>query len=89
MENQKTGFNFTKLTISIILIIASVLTVYFWYKAERWSGLVQAGDGWYTYQAESYRSLNFEYLVAFYRIILVWLVAGFWSVFLGLKDRIK
>lgn len=81
--------NPTKLAITIILLTATVATVYFWYKAERWSDIVQFGDGWYTNQVESYRSLNFEYLVAFYRIIIIWIISIVWSIFIGFKNKIK
>jgi hypothetical protein len=76
-------------TIAIIFIIATCASIYFWYKAEYWSIIVQSSEGWYEYQEESYRSINFVYLVAFYRIILIWIITGFWSVFLGLRSKIK
>jgi len=88
LQNTKLP-NLNQTLITIILLVATIATVYFWYKAERWSHIVQISDGWYEYQEESYHSMNFEYLVAFCKIILVWMVASVWSVFLGLRGRIK
>jgi len=89
MDNQKIRPNYTKLTILIILLFATALTAYFWYNAENWSNIIQSGNGWYSHPLESRQSIDFEYAVAFQRISIIWLVSAGWSVYLGLRNKIK
>ena len=89
MNQQKHKLNYSKLAIFIIMLLATALTSYFWYKAERWSNIVQSGDGWYSYQTESYRSIMFEYGLALQRIAVTWLVSISWSIYLGLRNKLN
>lgn len=74
----------TKMIIIIIMHVATLATAYMWYKAERWSSIIQSSDG-----RDSMASIYMIYSTAFQRIIIIWIITGFWSLFLGLKNRIK
>jgi hypothetical protein len=89
--------NPTRLTIVIILFFASVATMYIWYDIE-WHNFMAnhvedlTGES-LTWNVEHImRGLEMRHYqtgFAMARISLVWLVSIAWSVFLGLKSRIK
>jgi len=87
----------TKLTIIILLVLATLFTVWIWSDIEyhRWrADFIES-------QALAENTISIDTLVrgiqmrdyqqnlATNRILLVWLLAGGWSLFLGLKHKLN
>jgi len=81
--------NQTKLAITLILLIVTVATAQIWLKAEFRSYMIETGGGWYTYPQESRQTIASIYTLALQRIGIIWAISASWSLFLGLKNKLR
>jgi hypothetical protein len=81
--------NPTRATITFVMIISTIATCYILFMAEMNSRAIQSEGAWYIDLYASWLYLTFNYALAFQRIVMIWMIGGCWSVYLGLRNKIK